>query len=220
MENCCSNQHLQRQADKSTIINIQTKHHGVIYINVWHQASGLFGRGVNCYNCPFSRGSSIPRCARPVGALPSFRAQCAMAARCLCSATASRIPSKPSSALPATRTACSHVRAAASECVQWPTQRPHCDTGGEPEHRSTPLPQPLLVMTFVIKSLIMWLWCCWFHGNLWCRFGCTWRKQNQSISKDLSGPANTSWIGHLGKHGMVTSFISKILYWKCSNYSS
>lgn len=95
--------------DKTSIINTQTKHHSVTYIKVREQASGLSWKRCKLYNCPFSRGSSIPRCARPVGTLPSSRARCAMAARCLCSATASRIPSKPSSALPATRTACSRV---------------------------------------------------------------------------------------------------------------
>lgn len=126
--------------DKTSIINTQTKHHSVIYIKVREQASGLSWKRCKLYNCPFSRGSSIPRCARPVGTLPSSRARCAMAARCLCSATASRIPSKPSSALPATRTACSRVWAAASECVQCLTQHPHfrlplpdrnCNTGSE-----------------------------------------------------------------------------------------
>lgn len=111
------------------------------------------------YICPCSRGSSIPGCARPVGTLPSFRARCAMAARCLCFATASRIPSKPSSALPVMRTDCSRVGAAANEDVQCLNQHPHVTGtwtgtaagGGELQHSSIPLPQPLLVRnTFVI----------------------------------------------------------------------
>lgn len=70
------------------------------------------------YFCWSSRGYSSPRRARPAGALLSSRVQCAMAARCPCFATASRIPSKPSSVLPATRTACSPAWAAASEEVK------------------------------------------------------------------------------------------------------
>ncbi|KAG5848429.1 hypothetical protein ANANG_G00098360 [Anguilla anguilla] len=58
------------------------------------------------------RGCSTPTPAPPVGASPSSRAPCAMAARCLCSATASRTPSRPSNAPPATRTACSLAPAA------------------------------------------------------------------------------------------------------------
>lgn len=119
MKKCCSKQHLQRQADKTGIRNIQTKHQ--CNLEFENRREAFAGRGVN-HACPFPRGSSIPRCARLVGTLPSFRARCAMAARCLCSATASRILSKPSSALPATRTACSRVWAAVGECVQvpWP----------------------------------------------------------------------------------------------------
>lgn len=105
----------------------------------------------------FSRGYSSPRRARPVGALPSSRAQCAMAARCPCFATASRIPSKPSSALPAMRTACSPVWAAATEDVKCLTQHLYfclwdfsqdvqldCSTGSKVKH-SRSLPWPLLV---------------------------------------------------------------------------
>lgn len=128
------------------------------------------------YNSSFFRGFNIPACARPVGTLPSFRARCAMAARCPCSATASRIPSKPSSALPAMRTACSRVGAAASEDVQCLSQQSrsrsldrNCSTGSEPEHSSTPLTQPLLAKTtFLIKSFIMWLCCFFVLAKLLC----------------------------------------------------
>lgn len=80
---------------------------------------------MNDSNVHSSRGYSIPTRARPVGTLPSFHARCAMAARCPWSATASRIPSKPSSALPATRMACNRVRAVASEDAKCLTQHPY-----------------------------------------------------------------------------------------------
>lgn len=50
-----------------------------------------------------SRESSFLKSAPPAGALVSCRAQRAMGARCLCSATALRTRSKPSSVLPAMR---------------------------------------------------------------------------------------------------------------------
>lgn len=79
---------------------------------------------LKCVSIHVFREYSSPRRARPVGAMPSSRAQCAMAARCPCFATASRIPSKPSSALPATRTACSPVWAAAPEDATCLTRHP------------------------------------------------------------------------------------------------
>ena len=72
----------------------------------------------------FPRGCSSPTRARAVGALPLSRARCAMAARCLCSATASLTPSKPSSALRAMRTACNPVWAAANEDFKCLTPTP------------------------------------------------------------------------------------------------
>lgn len=57
-----------------------------------------------CFFHSLSRECSIPRSAPLVGALVSCRAQRAMGARCLCSGTALRTPSKPSSVLPAMRT--------------------------------------------------------------------------------------------------------------------
>lgn len=118
---------------------------GKIYFIIRLSKSSSLGRdsllqlseAIHCFNMPFScldeitwqwdsiclqRECSIPKRARPVGASPSSHAQRAMAARCLCSATVSRIPSKPSSALPATRTACRPVGAAASKdpISAWP----------------------------------------------------------------------------------------------------
>lgn len=53
---------------------------------------------------PLSRECSFLRSAPLAGALVSCRAQRAMGARCPCSGTALRTPSKPSSVLPAMRT--------------------------------------------------------------------------------------------------------------------
>ena len=131
------------------VTNMQTKHHNVNFTKVWGHAQGLSWKRCKLHSCPFFRGCSIPRCARPVGTLPSFRARCAMAARCLCSATASRIPSKPSSALPATRTACSHVGAAVSECMQCLTQHPPFLLPGR---RQRTLTQPRSSYTAIVSN--------------------------------------------------------------------
>lgn len=70
-----------------------------------------------CVCVLFHRGYSTPTHARRVAALPSCPALCAMAARCLCSGTASRTHSKPSSAQHATRTAFNRVPAAPMKCL-------------------------------------------------------------------------------------------------------
>lgn len=148
------------------------------------------------YSCSFFRGFSIPTCARPVGTLPSFRARCAMAARCPCSATASRIPSKPSSALPATRTACSRVGAAASEDVQCLSQQSrsesldrNCSTGSDPEHSSTPLPQPLLVKTAFLIKILYYVALLLFRSYFYVEFDGRELKWSPQVNR-----ASASWL--------------------------
>lgn len=80
-----------------------------------------------------SRECSILRSASLAGALDSCRAQRAMGARCPCSGTALRTPSKPSSARPATRTASSAAGAVqakngTSTCNKFYGTAPVCNT--------------------------------------------------------------------------------------------
>lgn len=129
----------------------------------------MIEKGQNYPTSDLSRGSSTLTCARPVEASPSFRARCAMAARCPCSATASRTPSKPSSALPAMRTACSPVWAAPSEdvkCLALPPS-PSLDQW-EPQHSSTRLPWPLLGIKWIFNKIKHLGICCLFLCC--CRF--------------------------------------------------
>lgn len=131
------------------MLSLQTGLSKQTYIYIY-----MIEKGQNYPTSDLSRGSSTLTCARPVEVSPSFRARCAMAARCPCSATASRTPSKPSSALPAMRTACSPVWAAPSEdvkCLALPPS-PSLDQW-EPQHSSTRLPWPLLGIKWIFNKI-------------------------------------------------------------------